>query len=254
MEVGLDGNILGKANVEPGEFRPYRFKTHVNAGTHILSITFLPRETKTPGTEEELAVKEVSFYIGQGVIVYKHPSPTGFLTKTPGAYLSYVRNPNFKADIDLLRLYKELLKEDLVSFLLQPRLAVVDVKVGDENRKGIFAPPPFSFQRTWKVPPSGAGVHFSFGIMGQARVKPGDGVYFRVIAQTKGEDPREAFSRYINPKADLTERRWFSGTVDLAHFAGKEVTLTFQTKGSGPATYSLGGTEDNDYDFSVWAE
>ncbi|MBN1658855.1 MAG: O-antigen ligase family protein [Anaerolineae bacterium] len=76
----------------------------------------------------------------------------------------------------------------------------------------------------------------------------GDGVWFEVYVHESGNPwGRETiFSRYINPKDNLTDRRWRNYLVDLSPWAGRSVQLGLITE-AGPAG-------DWAYDWAGWAE
>jgi len=76
----------------------------------------------------------------------------------------------------------------------------------------------------------------------------GDGVTFEVyVAEQGGMHPQEAvFARYVNPKENISDRRWRNYLVDLSPWAGKAVYLSLVTR-PGPAgdwAYDWGGWSD----------
>jgi hypothetical protein len=73
--------------------------------------------------------------------------------------------------------------------------------------------------------------------------QPGDGVTFAVYVEA-GQGVRQLFSAYIDPKQDVTARRWQPTTLDLGPYAGQTVTITLET-GAG-----LAG--DYRYDWAGW--
>jgi len=99
-----------------------------------------------------------------------------------------------------------------------------------------------------QVPPDGA-LQFAVALSPDVwKPNRGDGVWFEVFVQ-EPDDPlgRETvFSRYINPKDNLTDRRWRNYVVDLSPWAGRQVQLGLITR-AGPA-------DDWAYDWAGWAE
>lgn len=78
----------------------------------------------------------------------------------------------------------------------------------------------------------------------------GDGVLFELtVAEAKAADAGERhrlFSKYIDPKHNVEDRRWHPALIDLSSYGGKEVTLSFITKP---------GPHNNDqYDWAGWGQ
>jgi hypothetical protein len=77
------------------------------------------------------------------------------------------------------------------------------------------------------------------------RIGMGDGVQFSVSVHD-GLADYEVFSVYSDPKNFPDQRHWLEQTVDMGHWAGRTVTVTFET-GSGP-------NGDDRYDWAGWGE
>jgi len=73
--------------------------------------------------------------------------------------------------------------------------------------------------------------------------KKGDGVLFEVYVK-KGDIERIVFSKYIDPKHNVSERRWNDFEVDLSDYRGSHVTLTLAT--------SPGPRGDANWDWAWW--
>lgn len=72
----------------------------------------------------------------------------------------------------------------------------------------------------------------------------GDGVEFEVLVQD-GNSSQKVFSKYIDPKQNITDRRWHDEVVDLSRYGGKEVSLSFVT---------TPGYQGNDrFDWAGWS-
>ena len=75
----------------------------------------------------------------------------------------------------------------------------------------------------------------------------GDGVEYNIYIR-KPEEPNKlfwVFQRYIDPKNNAADRRWFDEQVDLNQFAGKTVDIIFEAK-SGPS-------ENVNFDWGGWS-
>jgi hypothetical protein len=73
----------------------------------------------------------------------------------------------------------------------------------------------------------------------------GDGVLFEVFAEENGF-PNSIFSKYIDPKNNLSDRRFYNYSLDLSEFGNRTIRLTFATS-SGPK-------DDSSYDWALWLD
>lgn len=121
--------------------------------------------------------------------------------------------------------------------------------VGQEERRVLFMHPTSSAE----FPPVQVGpdsiLTFAIGIQDEAWDKGGDGVEFTV--QVRKADAAETkmltlFSRYIDPKHNPNDRRWFGSRVPLRRFSGQTIRLVFRT--------SPGPMNDSDSDWAVWGQ
>ena len=76
--------------------------------------------------------------------------------------------------------------------------------------------------------------------------KPGGGTTFEVVVTPKKGREATLFSRYIDPKHNVSERAWIPIEVDLARYAQQDVVLSLVTR-PGP-----GG--DNSFDWAGWTD
>lgn len=74
---------------------------------------------------------------------------------------------------------------------------------------------------------------FGIGINETAWEKEGDGVLFEIILTDDKSRQHSIYSRYIDPKNNFDDRKWFDETIDLKSFEGQKVSFTFKTS-SGP--------------------
>ena len=83
------------------------------------------------------------------------------------------------------------------------------------------------------VPSDRSWLRFSIGmdpsIYGIAN---GDGVDFKVVV-VDHDKQHEVFSKYIDPKASVADRRWFMNSIDLSEYNGRAVTMRLVVD-SGP--------------------
>ena len=73
----------------------------------------------------------------------------------------------------------------------------------------------------------------------------GDGVEFAVYVQDTSSHQVQVFDRYIDPKHNPYDRRWFDTQIDLRRFAGQTVDIHFVTR-PGPA-------DNDEYDWAGWS-
>jgi len=121
--------------------------------------------------------------------------------------------------------------------------------VGQDQRRVLFMHPTSSAE----FPPIQVGedsiLTFAIGIQEEAWNKGGDGVEFTVQVRKADADQTKMltlFSRYIDPKHNPDERRWFNVRIPLRRFAGEAIRLVFRT--------SPGPMNDNDSDWAVWGQ
>jgi Bacterial membrane protein YfhO len=120
------------------------------------------------------------------------------------------------------------------------------LNINGATRMGIFAQPPQGFATSLIVPNGASNLNFSIGLNpGVFRPEYGDGVTFKIILLEQ-ESKVEIFSKYVDPKNNPCDRKWFDESLDLKKWAGKEVTLRFTTMG-GPA-------RDISYDWAYWGD
>ncbi len=74
----------------------------------------------------------------------------------------------------------------------------------------------------------------------------GDGVGFTIEIKTSDAGIQKIFYKYIDPKHNVSERKWHAYELDLSKYAGKEVTLLFST--------DPGPKGDNRADWAGWGD
>ncbi len=73
--------------------------------------------------------------------------------------------------------------------------------------------------------------------------RPCDGIEFRVEAVTN-KGTTTLLSRYIDPKKNASDRKWFDFSLDLQPLAGQEVRLKLETLPGASADYGSAGWSD----------
>jgi tetratricopeptide (TPR) repeat protein len=85
---------------------------------------------------------------------------------------------------------------------------------------------------------------FGLGIAPEAWDQAGDGVTFLIHIQSESDD-HTIFSKYIDPKNNIQDRRWYFETINLSKYQGQTVKITLETQ-AGP-------DGDPRYDWAGWA-
>jgi hypothetical protein len=143
----------------------------------------------------------------------------------------------------------KLKSPEMVALPKQPLIAGIGT-INGESRNVLFEHP-FSDRKSLirfsniSIP---EGAILKFGIALDPSTwdpKKGDGVLFEVYVK-KGDIERIVFSKYIDPKHNVSERRWNDFEVDLSDYRGSHVTLTLAT--------SPGPRGDANWDWAWWGE
>ena len=115
------------------------------------------------------------------------------------------------------------------------------IEIQSIPRRVIFAHPPSKITYTVHIKPCTA-LAFAIGILPTAWEKIPQGVKFDVDVLSE-ERSEPLFSRVLMPKRNIGDRGWHNFYVPMDKFAGKNVSLTFSTSGSG---------DDLSYCWSAW--
>jgi arylsulfatase A-like enzyme len=101
-----------------------------------------------------------------------------------------------------------------------------------DSRTSIFAPPPSDYGFRLTVPKAGATLRFGHAWLAAPGQPPGATLEFVVEARA----PAGATALYTRVVAPVAANEWVEAEVDLAAFAGREITLGFVTRAAGRAT------------------
>jgi hypothetical protein len=93
--------------------------------------------------------------------------------------------------------------------------------------------------------PNNASLEFSIAMDPAVWNETGDGVGFEIAINNNGQS-NEIFSKYINPKANVSDRKWFFFSIPLEEYDNKVVSISFITN-PGPAN-------DTRYDWAYWGD
>jgi tetratricopeptide (TPR) repeat protein len=96
-----------------------------------------------------------------------------------------------------------------------------------------------------RKPGEDIGLSVKIGLLPGSWNMDGDGVTFKVSLAASNTD-QKIFSKYIDPKKNVSDRRWDPVNINLNEFAGQNITLTLSTDG--------GDAGDIQYDWACWGE
>ncbi len=108
----------------------------------------------------------------------------------------------------------------------------------------LFEHPPAKINYQLLVPNDTIFLNFSIG-MNSAVWSPekGDGVEFEIYLNETGKEEK-IFSKYIDPKNNPEDRRWYYADVNLSRYRGDKINLSFVT--------SPGPNGSNPFDWAGW--
>lgn len=128
-----------------------------------------------------------------------------------------------------------------------PGVEVTEMSILGESRPGFTEHPDCCLIFQNLAVPQGGRLLAGFAVSEGAWDKPGDGVTFRLYVAPHGLDEQRVLllERYIDPKSEPQDRRWFDVELDLAVWNGSSIDVFFETDG---------GPEGNtDYDWAFWS-
>ena len=118
--------------------------------------------------------------------------------------------------------------------------------INNVTKTAIFAHPPLEFNLRLSIPDNPSNLDFSIGISPLVFEAKGDGVHFQITLMEGDKEQLNVFSKYIDPKNNPCDRRWFDEEINLDQWAGKNIIFKFSTDG--------GPTWDTSADFAYWGE
>lgn len=129
-----------------------------------------------------------------------------------------------------------------------PKVAVVrSFTIKSETKPTLLEHPPFKrLPLHIHVPSKNAILRFSIGIDSAVFSSPvlGGGVTFTLEGRDIHGHIRKLFSRYIDPKHNPAERKWFPEEVNLNQYRGQSIDLLFSTDGGNDVRNDWSGWAD----------
>ena len=105
---------------------------------------------------------------------------------------------------------------------------VIDVNLGGESRKAVFAAAPTRI--TWKVKvPDDAWLRVWVGMKQESWTTENEGAFF-MVGLSDGKNWEPLFTQHVHPFANQGDRKWIPVYVDLSAYAGEEMDLVFNTR------------------------
>ena len=258
MTVYLDTVPIGDTYVRSKKTAEYHFYNYTTQGWHKLMIEFdNAYYNKDTGWDSNLFLKDVEIFELRGAVYLGVRKGLEAKLASETTFVSYFRSLDTERRNHLLRFFKSRFSIDDLREILMRGYSVFtlvrDVEINGLIKKAIFAPVPTKIKLPLEVPRDGIRLVFGYGVMEEGWDKAGDGVQFLVrLAEAKPESGELLFSKYIDPKNNEKDRKWFRGEVDLTRFKGQNINLVFETKGSPDSPIRPGS--DDSYDWAVWSE
>jgi len=118
--------------------------------------------------------------------------------------------------------------------------------INGESKEVLFEHPDSSITFKDVAIQKNASLNFGISINEPAWEKVGDGVLFEIILTDKKSKKHNIYSRYIDPKNNPDDRKWFAESIDLKSFEKEKASITFTTS-SGPKS-------NNAFDWAGWSQ
>jgi len=244
--VSIDGIQRYKTQVlRKNIYQQDKFRMLIIPGEHTLSLKFNNAyNDPLKKLRRTLLIRAINIYKLSNIVYIKSANfPSGVILK----YFS-ISSLRDESELFLYVVDKFWNGEVRYDISIEDLIGLVDIN--GEIYNALFAPPPTKVIKEIKIPAGGAYFSFKYGILPNCWNKPGDGVTFKVTAITQRGGEFVLFERYINPKKNLKDRRWFSETLNLTKFRNQKIKLIIETLGSSKLSLSI-GPPDNSYDYAV---
>jgi anaerobic magnesium-protoporphyrin IX monomethyl ester cyclase len=112
------------------------------------------------------------------------------------------------------------------------------VRIAGVDRVAILIHPPSRVSWKLKLKP-GSKLKFGAGFSPDVWDKPGEGCWYLVKVKTRFGKEETVFSKYLDPKHNVNERKWNDFEVDLSKFKDKKIEITLETKVDGNNEYCV---------------
>jgi hypothetical protein len=256
----LDNNTIREFYLKGGKPIVYNAQHYAGEGWHKVGIEFDNKVHYKLGGRDfsrNLLLKDLEIYNLSGNLYLKIKKDLRQQHPLGDCSFSYLRTLPKEEENDLVRIFKRRFNIDNFSQIIKRgpdvKALLSNIEIASVIKPAIFAPPPTKITWRLKVPVYGMGLRVGFGIIEEAWDKTGDGVVFSIKAKDeKNEEDIELLSKYINPKVNRQERKWFQETLDLTRFKGREILLVFETSGS--VASPIKKEVDTSYDYAIWSQ
>jgi len=117
--------------------------------------------------------------------------------------------------------------------------------INGDSRVTLFEHPPSKITYKLTIPEK---AFLSFGIAlspNSWSFDKGDGVLFEIYVRD-GSVKEKVFSKHIDPKNNVADRKWHDEVVDLSRYGKKEISLSFVT--------TPGPNNNTNYDWAGWGD
>lgn len=129
------------------------------------------------------------------------------------------------------------------------KVSLTSFKIAGLSKKVLFQHPP-SERLPYKtiISDNTNILRFAVGMNPESYTRKvcGDGVEFVLEIRKAGGSTEKLFSKYIDPKTNISDRKWHEYEIDLSRFAGQEIELLFTT--------APGPKEDDKCDWAGWGD
>lgn len=117
--------------------------------------------------------------------------------------------------------------------------------VNEEDREVLFEHPNSEVEFKDILVEENSELKFGIAINPEVWNKTGDGVLFEIKIIDAKSQSKSIFSKYIDPKNNIEDRKWFDERIDLSTFARQKVSFVFKTTG--------GPKNDISTDWAAWS-
>ncbi len=154
---------------------------------------------------------------------------------------SYIDNKSIRT-LNLINAKYILVPNYLIETLSQDKIYFAKYRF--DNGFVLFEHPPAGINYQLLIPNGTTFLNFSVGLSSEVwSSDKGDGVIFEILL-VESEDEKKLFSKYVDPKNKVDDRRWHNGEINLSEYAGKEINLSFVTLPN----------KNNAWDWAGWHE
>ncbi len=245
--LAIDGAVKAIRKIDfPPLYQEDTFRFYLSAGNHTLKIRFI-NDYYDPQNrvDRNLLIRRVIINKLDNVFYVKSYD---FPAKSR---LEYYAVSSLPRENDLYFFFIDRFHRSRILKNIAPQEILSIVEIGGETHRALFSPPYTRIARKIALPPNEKTyITFRYAMLPESWDKPGDGITVKFTVYTDEDAKFELFSKYINPKQDISQRRWFYQTIDLSKFRGQNIKVFLEVFGSSPLSLSV-GPPDESYDYAV---